>query len=75
MELENIIKSGNADPKGHAWCVLIDKWILAKKFRIPMIQLTDYMKLNKKEGPSVDASIPLRRGKQNNHRRQREEGV
>jgi hypothetical protein len=30
---------------------------LAKKLRIPMIQL----KLNKKEGPSVDASIPLRR--------------
>ena len=60
MELENIIKSGNADPKGHAWCVLIDKWILAKKFRIPMIQLTDYRKLNKKEGPSVVISNPLR---------------
>ena len=27
-----------------------------------MIQFTDNMKLNKKEGPSVDASIPLRRG-------------
>jgi hypothetical protein len=32
-----------------------------------MIKLTDYMKLNKKEGPSVDASVPLRK-KQNNHR-------
>jgi hypothetical protein len=27
-----------------------------------MIQLTDHMKLNRKEGPSVDASIPFRRG-------------
>jgi hypothetical protein len=25
-----------------------------------MIQLSDHMKLNKKEGQSVDASIPLR---------------
>ena len=36
--------------------------ILAPKFRTPMIQLSDHMKLNRKEGPSVDASIPLRRG-------------
>ena len=36
--------------------------ILAPKLRISMIQLTDHMKLNKKEGQSVDASIPLRRG-------------
>jgi hypothetical protein len=28
----------------------------------PMIQLADHMKLKKKEGPSVDASISLRRG-------------
>jgi hypothetical protein len=27
-----------------------------------MIQLTDHVKLNKKEGQSMDASIPLRRG-------------
>jgi hypothetical protein len=27
-----------------------------------MIQLTGHMKLNKKEGPSVDASVLLRRG-------------
>jgi hypothetical protein len=27
-----------------------------------MIQHTAYVKFNKKEGPSVDASIPLRRG-------------
>jgi hypothetical protein len=30
--------------------------------KIPMIHLTDHMKLNKKEGPSVDTSIPFRRG-------------
>jgi hypothetical protein len=28
-----------------------DKWILAQTCRIPMIQLTDCMKFNKKEGP------------------------
>jgi hypothetical protein len=28
-----------------------------------MIELTDRMKFNKKEGPSEDASIPFRRGK------------
>jgi hypothetical protein len=33
-----------------------------QKFRIFMIQLTDYMKPNKKVSPSVDASIPHRRG-------------
>ena len=32
-------------------------------FRISMMQLIDHMKLNKKEGQSVDASIPLRREK------------
>ena len=28
---------------------------------MPMTQLTDHLKLNKKEGPSVDTSISLRR--------------
>ena len=28
---------GNSDPKGHAWYVLTDKCILAKKFGIPKI--------------------------------------
>ena len=37
-------------------------WILAQKFRIPMIQLRNYMKLNKKDGPNVHSSISLRRG-------------
>jgi hypothetical protein len=32
---------------------------LAKKYRIPRMQVTDHKKCNKKEGPSEDASIPL----------------
>jgi hypothetical protein len=39
-----------------------DKWIVTQKLRIPTIQLTDHMKLKKKEDQSVNASIPLRRG-------------
>jgi hypothetical protein len=54
-------EQGNPDPKGHAWYVLTDKWILDKKYRILMIKLTDHMKFNKKEGPREDASISLRR--------------
>jgi hypothetical protein len=54
---------GNPDQKGQAWYVLTDQWILAKKYRTPMIQLTDCIKFYKKEGPSEDATIPLRRGK------------
>ena len=34
-------EQGNSGPKEDAWYVLNDKWILAKKFRIQMIQLTD----------------------------------
>ena len=37
-------------------------WILAQKLRIPKIQITDHMKLKKKEGQSVGASVLLRRG-------------
>ena len=48
-------KQGNLDPKGHAWCVLTDKWILFRKYRIPMKPLIHLKKLNKKEGPSGDA--------------------
>jgi hypothetical protein len=61
-------ESGNPNPKRHTWYILTDEWILAQKFRIPMVQLTDNMKLYKKEEQNVDASIPLRRG-ENNHRR------
>jgi hypothetical protein len=54
---------GNPETKGHAWYILTDKWILAKKNIIPMIHLTEHMKFNKKKGPSEDASIWLRMGK------------
>jgi hypothetical protein len=65
MELENTIlsKVTNPDLKGHAhkWILgLTSKWILAKENRIPMLQLTALIKLNKKEDPNVDTSIPLR---------------
>jgi hypothetical protein len=40
-----------------------------------MIHPIDPKNLNEKEGTRAHASIPLRRGKQNNHRRQREGGT
>ena len=43
-KLENIILSE----------LVTDKCILAKMFRIPIIQLTDHRKLNKKDGLRVD---------------------
>jgi hypothetical protein len=46
---------GNLVPKGHVWYVLTDRWILAIKYRIPMLHSTEPKKQNKKEGPSVDA--------------------
>ena len=46
----------------HTWYVLTYKWILGKKLGIPMIQLTDHMKLKKKEDQSVYASALLGRG-------------
>ena len=52
---------GNSVTKEHTCYVLTDKWILGKKLRIPTIQLTDHMKLKKKEDQSVDASVILRR--------------
>jgi hypothetical protein len=61
MEVENIILREVTRSKGHTWYLLSDTWILAQKFRIPMIQLIDHMKL-KKEGLSVDASIHLKMG-------------
>jgi hypothetical protein len=48
MELENILSGVTQIPKD-TWYVLIDKWIFGQKLRIPLIQLTDHMKLNKKE--------------------------
>ena len=36
--------------------------ILAQKLRIPKIQFTEHVKLKKKDGHSVGASVLLRRG-------------
>jgi hypothetical protein len=41
-----IPEQGYPDTKRHAWYVLTDKWILGKKYRISLIQLTDLMKFN-----------------------------
>jgi hypothetical protein len=41
-------------------------WIFGKEHGITMIQLTDHMKLMRKEDKRVDASVLLRRGEQNN---------
>jgi hypothetical protein len=51
------------EPKGHTWYIITDMKVLAQKLRIPSVQHTDYMNLNKKEDQTVDASILLRRGK------------
>jgi hypothetical protein len=40
-----------------------------------IIKPTEHKKLNKKEGLSEDASVPLRRENKNNHWRQREGGT
>lgn len=37
MERENIILQVTQTQKDHAWYVLTGKWILAKKYKIPMI--------------------------------------
>jgi hypothetical protein len=77
MELKNFILSEVIQTQKdiHDMNSLISGYLSAKKYRIPMIKLTDHMKFNKKEGPSVAISVPLRRGEQNNHGRQREEGT
>jgi hypothetical protein len=48
-----------SDTKSHAWHVLTNKWILAKKYIIPRIQPTDN-KINKQKGPTEDSSAPLK---------------
>jgi hypothetical protein len=44
---------GNPDPKRLVMYVLTNKCILAK-IRIPMIELTNHIQLNKKEGANID---------------------
>jgi len=60
---------GNSVTKKHTWYALTGKWILAQKLGLPKIQSTDHMELKKKEDQSVDASVLLRRGNKNVHRR------
>jgi len=60
---------GNPITEKHTWYVLTDKWILAEKFELPKMQFTDHMKLKKKDDQSVDASLLLKRGNKNIHRR------
>jgi hypothetical protein len=55
---------GNSDPKGHAWYVLTNKWVLTKKkCLIPKVQPTVLKKVNKLKDPSEYASVPLGREK------------
>jgi hypothetical protein len=52
---------GNSVTKEHTWHVLTAKWLLGKVHGIPMIALTDHMKL-KKEDQRLDSSILPRCG-------------
>jgi hypothetical protein len=58
---------GNSDPKGHAWYVLTNKWILAptpiKKYRMPKIKSTEVKKINKLKFLNEDSSVPFWREK------------
>ena len=45
---------GNPVTKEHTWYVFTGKWILVQRLRIPTMQLTDHMKLKKKEDQSVE---------------------
>ena len=62
IELETIILSEVTQSQKNKQYALTDKWILAQNFRIPKLQLTDHMKLKKKEDQSMGASVLLRRG-------------
>jgi hypothetical protein len=60
MDLEDIILSEVT--KELTSYALTDKWILAQKLRIPMIQFAKHMKLKKKEEQSVDTLVLLKMG-------------
>ena len=53
---------GNPIRKEHTWYAVTDKRMLAQKLRIPKIQFTEHIKLEKKKDQSMDASVLLRRG-------------
>jgi hypothetical protein len=71
------------DTKGHAWYVLTNRWILAKRtkqtnkhpYRIHKIQSTEFKRLNKLKCPSEDASVPLGREKKAITSRERERNL
>ena len=51
-----MVRTGNyhhelsiSDTKGHSLYVLTNKWILAKKYRIPRIQPTELKKFNNRK--------------------------
>jgi len=79
MEFLNILSEVNQSQKKpttnkqtkmkNTWYELTDKWILAPKLRFPKVQSTDHMKLKKKDDPSVNASVLLRKRNKNIHRR------
>ena len=53
----------NPVKKEYICYVLTDKLLIARKLRKPTIQLTNHMKLKKKEDHSVHVSVILREGK------------
>ena len=59
VEQENIILSEVTQTKEHTWYVITDKWILAPKLTMLMIQPTDHMELRRKKGWIVDVSFLL----------------
>jgi hypothetical protein len=56
---KHYLECRNTDTKAHAWYVPYYKWILAKRYRIPIIFLIDPKKLNKTESPSEETFILL----------------
>jgi hypothetical protein len=48
----------------HAWYVLTNKWILAKKVQNTLDTILRTQEVNKLRGPSEDDSIPLGREKE-----------
>jgi hypothetical protein len=59
MDLKNM---SSLSHQKHTLYVLTDKWILSKDDGIFTLQLTDHMKLKRKEEQRVDASVLLKRG-------------
>ena len=62
MELENVILSEVIQPQKNTHGVYSLVSGIRKKPGIPMIQLTDHMKVKKKKDQSVYASVLLRKG-------------